>query len=791
MKKINFNQDWEFRKENGEVQIVTLPHDAMIHEEREPDSPGGSALAYFPGGKYIYEKKFQVPSQWENQSVLIEFEGVYQNAKVYVNEKEAGGRPNGYIPFYVSIEKFLICGQENTIRVEVDNKDLPNSRWYTGSGIYRPVWVHIAPKIHIDFEGVKITTLSYHPAKVQVKTASTGGTVHVQIKDGEKVIASGKGNDTIFDIPHAKLWSDETPYLYTCSVTLEENGKIVDEITEHFGIRKVEWSTKGLFINGKETLLRGGCVHHDNGILGAATYAKSEERRVRIMKENGYNAIRSSHNPTSKAMLNACDKYGMYMIDETWDMWYGHKSKYDYATIFEDNYIEDIKAMVNRDYNHPSVIMYSIGNEMSEPAKEKGVALTQEMTDYIHELDSSRAVTAGVNLMIINLASKGKGIYKEEGGMRKEEARNNKKQKKEKASGSTFFNLITSMVGTNMTKAANSKAADKVTSPCLDILDIAGYNYASGRYPLEAKAHPERIIVGSETFPQDIYKNWEMVKKLPYLIGDFMWTSWDYIGETGVGAWSYTSDGKAFNKPYPWLLADVGAIDILGNPGASAAYAKIVWGLEKKPYIGVRPVNHPGVKPAKAVWRGTNAFDSWAWKNCEGNKAEVEVYADADYVELYLNDKKIGKKKIKAYKTLFKVNYMSGCLKAIAFDANGKELGRKELHSATGKVKIQAQPQDKTIKLGDIAYVDIALVGNNGVIESNADTKLSVKVEGGELLAFGSANPRTKEQYTVGSFTTYYGRAQAIVRGSNVGELKITVSGGNYQTVMTSVSVEK
>jgi hypothetical protein len=788
MKKVNFNLDWLFKKENGSSQAVTLPHDAMIHEKRDPDSPGGSALAFFPGGKYIYEKKFHVPSEWKNQNILIEFEGVYQKAKVYVNDKEAGGRPYGYIPFCVAIDPFLSIGQDNMIRVEVDNEDLPNSRWYSGAGIYRPVWVHIAPKTHIEFEGVKITTLSYHPSKVQVKTSTTGGTVRVVIKDGDKIIARGEGDDIVFDIPSAKLWSDETPYLYTCSVTLVENGETVDEITENFGIRKVEWSNKGLFINGKETLLRGGCIHHDNGILGAATYAKSEERRVLIMKENGYNAIRSSHNPASKALLDSCDKYGMYVMDETWDMWYGHKSKYDYATIFEANYKEDIKAMVDRDYNHPSVIMYSIGNEISEPAKEKGVALTKEMTEYIHELDNSRAVTAGVNLMIINLASKGKGIYKEEGGLSNEKAESKyTKPKKEKASGSTFFNMMTYLVGTNMTKAANSKGADLITSPCLDVLDISGYNYASGRYPLEAKAHPDRIVVGSETFTQDIAKNWEMVKKFPYLVGDFMWTSWDYLGEVGVGTWAYTSDGRAFAKPYPWLLADVGTIDILGNPGAGAAYAKIVWGLEKKPYIGVRPVNHPGVKPAKAVWRGTNAFDSWAWKNCEGNKAEVEVYADASFVELYLNDKKIGRKRLKSYKTLFKVKYAPGRLKAIAFDSNGTELSRNELLSATGKVKIQIKPQEETVKVGEIAYIDVTIMGENQVVECNSDSKLTVKVEGGELLAFGSANPRTEEQYTTGSFTTYYGRAQAIVRAIQPGIIRITASGNDNSQAKTEI----
>lgn len=394
----------------------------------------------------------------------------------------------------------------------MDNSLQPSSRWYTGSGIYRPVWIYVGKREHIEHEGIKISTLSYNPARIQVETVHTGQDVVVEILDNGHIVSNGSGDRVELEIQDAKLWSDESPHLYQCRVRLTSDNILVDEAIEEFGIRKVEWSSKGLFVNGKETLLRGGCVHHDNGILGARSYKESEDRRVRILKKAGYNAIRSSHNPASKAMISACDKYGVYIIDETWDMWYFHKSKHDYATHFMDCYKEDINALVNRDFNHPSVIMYSIGNEISEPKDEKGVKLTREMVQYIHSLDSNRAVTCGVNLMIINMASKGKGIYKEEGGLAREDA---PKKKKEKATSSTLFNMMASVVGTGMNKAANSKKVDLLTTPCLDELDIAGYNYASGRYPLESKAHPERVIFGSETFLQDIGKNWAMVKNIP------------------------------------------------------------------------------------------------------------------------------------------------------------------------------------------------------------------------------------------------------------------------------------
>ncbi len=779
MARHEFNTNWHVECQYF-TKDVTLPHDAMLESGRDQTCDSGSAGAFFRGDVYSYTKKFNVTKDLLEKHLTFEFEGVYKNAKVYLNNKEIGGAAYGYIPFFCVADAVLIEG-ENILRVVADNKDIPNSRWYSGAGIYRPVWMHVQNKKCIQLEGVHISTLSYSPAIINVKTKHNGGELKVEIYDEEKKVATAHGENVDIEIPCAKLWSDEGPNLYTCKVTLSEDGIVLDEVCEAFGIRMIEWSNKGLFINGKETKLRGGCVHHDNGILGGATYAKSEERRVRILKETGYNAIRSSHNPASKAMLEACDRLGMYVMDETWDTWFNHKNKFDYGIDFENNYKYDLAALVNRDYNHPSVIMYSIGNEVGEPAKEKGVKLTKEMTAILHDLDKTRPVTAGINLMIIKMVSKGKGIYKEEGGMAS--------QKEPKANSSLLFNMMTSMVGTSMNKMANSKQADAVTSPCLDSLDIAGYNYASGRYPLEGKAHPNRIVVGSETFPQDIAKNWAMVKKYPYLIGDFMWTSWDYLGEAGIGAWSYHKDGAGFHKPYPWLLADVGAIDILGNLGAEAEYAATVWGLRKKPYIGVQPVNQKKT-PYKGVWRGTNAFGSWSWLNCDGNKAIVEIYADAESVELIRNGKRLGSQKIKDFKAVFKTKYESGKLEAITYDGNGKELSRNELNSAKGKINIKVIPEENTVKCGNIVYLTVSLVGDNGIVESNADTKLKITVENGELLAFGSANPRTEEDYLSGSFTTYYGRAQAIVRTKSEGLLGVTVT-GNSMKAEASVIVSK
>ncbi|MBQ9642854.1 MAG: DUF4982 domain-containing protein [Lachnospiraceae bacterium] len=766
MKKISFNNSWTC---GG--QAVTLPHDAQVTERRSAEASNGGH-GYFPGGIYTYEKTFTAPAEWAGKCIILEFEGVYKNASVSLNGKQLMFHPYGYTNFFVELNE-LNPGAENTLTVTADNSGMPNSRWYSGAGIYRPVWLYICEKNGLRPQSVQISTVSIDPAVIHIHSA-------VSVK-AEAAGVSGEGSDFDLTIPDAQLWSDENPYLYTARISSGAD----DEIEIPFGIRQITWSNKGLFINGKETLLRGGCVHHDSGILGAATYAESEERRVRILKENGFNAIRSSHNPASTAMLEACDRLGMYVMDETFDMWYNRKNPCDYGVDFNEWWERDTASMVERDFNHPSVILYSIGNEVAEPAEARGVETGRAMVDLCHRIDPTRPVTCGTNLMIISRAAKGQGIYQD--GEQKTGGGKPKKEK-ENQNASLAFNIMASFVGSGMNKGGNSRKVDALTTPFLDSLDIAGYNYGSGRYPLEAKAHPDRVVFGSETFPQDIYKNWQMVKQFPYLVGDFMWTSWDYLGEAGIGAWSY-SGGMPFNRPYPWLLAGAGVIDILGNPDASCKYAAMVWGLEKNPVIGVRPVNHPGVRPSKSVWRGTNAMLSWSWAKCEGNKAVVEVYSDQPEVELLLNGKSLGRKKTKEYKALFKVRYQAGTLTAAAYDAAGKETGRSELISAAGPYKPVVRPEKSEAKSGEILYVRVNIEGTDGIVECNADRKLTVAVEGGELLAFGSANPCTEEQYHTGTFTTFYGRALAIVRaGKEQVTVKVTDGENTADAVIPVIS---
>ena len=778
---MDFNRGWTFYIEGErEKKQVDLPHDAMIDGKRAKDALSGSGGAYFEGGIYHYSKEFDVPAEWAQKHLCFEFEGVYRKPKIYINGALAYEWAYGYTGFCFCADKFLKYGEKNSIEVVADNSEMPNSRWYTGGGIYRPVRLYLKNQAHFLPDGICVKTRSVSPAVIELSAEHTSGEVRFEIYDGDKKVASlckDRGEVTIED---AKLWSDESPYLYTLKATLSDNGETRDEEEISFGIRTVEWSAKGFFVNGKNVLLRGGCVHHDNGILGARCYAEAEERKVRIIKESGFNAIRSSHNPCSKAFVSACDKYGVYLIDELSDMWYMRKKKYDYALDFEKWHERDVMSIVKKDRNHPSVVMYSIGNEVSEPFEQRGVETAKHLVSLFKSLDD-RPVTAGINLFIIGNAAKGKGQYSEE----KVEADAAYKPQSEKPTSSTLFNMIASHAGPSMNKMANSDRVDKIASPVLDCLDIAGYNYASGRYEMEGKKHPSRVIFGSETFPQDIYRNWEKVKRLPYLIGDFMWTAIDYLGEVGLGGWSYEPQyGMTFGKPYPWIIADSGAIDLIGDIGAEAKYAAVVWGLEHTPYIGVRPVRENAKKLVKQVWRGTNAVASWSWQGCEGRMADVEVYSDAAYVELRLNRKKLGVKKVKECKALFKTTYHAGELVAVALDKEKREVSRSSLVSAKKELQISITPEQPAAKVGEIVFLDVSLTDGNGIVESNADTKLKIETNG-ELLAFGSAEQKSEERYSSDQTVTHYGRALAAVRVIEGGWLTVKVSGKNLHSEIT------
>lgn len=758
---------------------VDLPHDAMLLEKRDGGCRNGVNSGYFPGGRYTYEKAFELDAAMLGKSVVLHFEGVYQNCKIYANRKLADSHRYGYTAFDVDISDFVQSG-ENTVRVEVDNSLEPNCRWYSGSGIYRPVQLLIREKNHIT--QVHLETVDIHPAKLRADVQTTQeSAITVEVYEGKKLVASGKPG--ILDVPEAKLWSGDNPFLYTVLVKTDTDERVIP-----FGIRKLEWSAKtGLLVNGQRVLLRGGCIHHDHGVLGACEYYDAEERRIRILKENGFNAVRIAHNPASQITLDICDKLGMYVMNETFDGWYVPKTYHDYSRWFEAEWKNDLTAMVESSRNHPSVILYSTGNEVSETATKKGAEVCKMLTDFVHSLDNTRPVTAGVNVLLNVYANMGMGVYRDKGDY-KPEPLPGKGGYKEKKTGSAFFNAMAQKLGGLMFFMSQGRKGDKACLGAANGLDILGLNYASSRYDEDAVRYPDRMMVGSETMVADLPYNWERVKKYPQLIGDFVWSAWDYLGEACIGDWTYHS-----YKGLP-LLAGQGMIDITGKPLASMYFMQIVWGLRKKPFIGVRPVNHANEAPSTGAWQFTNAIDSWSWQGYEGTKAIVEVYADAAAVRLKLNDSEVGTKPVKKYKALFKVAYKSGTLMAEALDEQGKVISSHSLTTAGTETVLTVKPDKNVLRANnqDLCYLPIEFTDRAGNLKPYVEQRVEIEVSGAATLAgFGSALCKTDEVFDKNDHNSYRGRALAVLQAGNTpGKAFVTVNSTGMKPVTVEVEVK-
>lgn len=768
MIKMSFNDGWKYghigedwRKE------VTLPHDAMILENRTADSASGKNAGWYEGYDYVYEKSFTAPEEWKGKKVVLEFEGVYRNAKVYINGKEAGGWAYGYTGFYVQADGFLNFGGENTIKVEAFNADQPNSRWYSGAGIYRPVWLYVLPEEHIELCGIKIKTLGYNPPRFTVKVnTNSAGALKVEILDGETVVAEKEqkteGEAVFeFELADAKLWSTDSPNLYTCRVTFGE-----DVREERFGIRLLECDAKGgLRINGKRVILRGACIHHENGILGAVNHPYADARKIELLQKYGYNAIRSAHNPTSKATLEACDRLGVLVMDEYVDMWYIHKNKYDFASQFAGEWKRDLKALVNKDYNHPCVVLYSIGNEVAETGQKKGIAFAAEMTKYLHTLDD-RPVTCGINIFFNLLYSLGFGIYSD----KKADAELKSAGKKKKSVGSEFFNDLAGLLGaTTMKIGATLPGCNAKTKDAFAAMDVAGYNYGILRYKGDMKKYPERVILGSETFCADARKFWLTAQKHPALIGDFVWSGIDYLGEVGVGSWLHADYAPEFTGGVGWVTAGSGRLDLNGRPLAEALYTRVAFDLDTIKVGVVRP-DMAFEKHSPSAWKLSQAWDSWTWDNCEGKKTMVEVYTTCPRAAIYINGKKVAEKKVGANaRAYFKAVYMPGELVAVGLDKSGKEVCRTVLKSGGPETQLRALPEHPYVGKDELCYIRLQYTDKNGVWKPLARGEISVEVEGGELMALGSACPYNAHGYNGTVTDTYFGEAMAIVRPSGEG----------------------
>lgn len=767
---------------------VTLPHDAMLAEPRTALSAGGTNTGWYEGYDYEYRRTLTVPENELADTHILEFEGVYHNAEVWLNGQKAAFRPYGYTNFYVDCAPYLHAG-ENELRVIARNADQPNSRWYSGAGIYRPVQLWTAKGAYITLNGVKIRTRSLDPAVVEVRVKTTApGTVRLTVDDLPAMQQESDG-EAVFTLTldNARLWTPETPKLYTCCVSFAD-----DVVTETFGVRKVEWGTDGFLLNGKRYIIQGACIHHDNGLLGAVCDPDAVARKVRLLKENGYNAIRSAHNPCSKALLAECDRQGMLVMDEYIDHWYIHKTEHDYVDYFNEWWHQDLTDMVEKDYSHPCVVLYSTGNEVSETAQKRGIALTKEMTDFLHGLDDSRPVTCGVNIFFNFLSSIGFGVYSDEKAKKEAERAEKAKQRgektaKKKAVGSQFFNNLAGLLGDEfMKRGATLHGCDVKTRDAFANMDIAGYNYGIYRYKHDLKKYPQRLILGSETFCNDAYKFRELAKQEPRLVGDFVWAGMDYLGEVMVGSWEYADYAETFDGGPGWVSAGSGRIDLTGKPLGEALYTRVALEADNGPYIAVCPVNHTGDRHSPSAWKMTNAMPSWSWTGCEERKANVEVYARAARVELVLNGHTVGSKTLKNdCLARFSIPYESGTLEAVSYDAADHEIGRCKLQSAGGTTRLTLDAEEPTVKPRHLCYIRLRYTDENGITKPLVRGNIQVQVRGGTLVGLGSACPFNKHSYLDNETDTYYGEALAIVRMGDSDAMTIAASDSEYSAELT------
>ena len=723
-----FDFGWQFTH-NGTTQTVNLPHDWDIFEgPNSGKGATGTGGGWFEAGKGEYRKTFKTPG---DEVVKLHFEGVYQKADVYVNGQKAGQHHYGYTPFTVDVTPYInkVKKQANEVVVKVDNSEQPNCRWYSGSGIYRHVWLETMPALHIAENGVFVTTpeVSADKARVQVDVtvqneSQTDRNATVVVGSAQLMVVAVKAGEsktvsTTLFVNNPRLWSPESPTLYEAKVELKETGNIIDNTTVKYGIRSFSFDAEnGFVLNGKKVLINGACIHHDDGVLGACAFDDAEIRKVRQMKEAGFNLIRTSHNPTTRAFLDACDSLGMLVIDEAFDGWRTQKNPYDYSTVIDSCFRQDIHVMVLRDRNHPSVISWSIGNEVIERKDIRVVYTARQMKKAIHELDMTRPVT----------------------------------------------------------EALCAWDSDwEIYDPHFDVLDIGGYNYMIFKHASDHERDPKRIIWQTESYPRDAFSNWAVTHDFPYVVGDIVWTGLDYLGESAIGRYYYEGERPGehwFDGGFPeWHGAYCGDVDITGWRKPISHYREMLWCKDTPLYMAVKEPNgyHGDIKTT--MWSVWPTWESWTWPGWEGKPVEVEVYTKAPEVKLYLDDRLIGTKQVSReteFKAVFSVSYKAGTLRA---EAGGESV---TLKTAGEPARLRLTP-DRTVMSANgqsLTFVTVEVLDKQGTPVPEAAIPCEATVKGaGKLLAFASADLKDTEPYTSPRVKTWKGRALLVVRSTQKG----------------------
>ena len=838
MRSISLNRDWYF--EHGLVNIgsvlrgefgrpVQLPHDYMIESDVYPEAPSGPASGYFNAGVAHYLKDVDIPADWEGERIVLRLDGAMMNATIEVNGDKVCLQHYGYAPFEADITRFVYCGQKNRIVITLNPSMQPNSRWYSGAGLFRGVTLAHMPKLHVAFGGLSGWTdkIEYAadgtPETAYLKVSAEIGNEYAEnriaevcfdlIRDdtGETV----KSSKTAAQIPPMssataymtltvdapRLWSTETPALYRLQARVRDAGTYKTHIipaeacTEDaecvlFGIRTIEADVRrGLRINGQEVKLRGGCLHHDNGVIGIVTTFDAEARKVRLLKEAGFNAIRTTHNPPSAALIEACDRLGMYVFDEAFDAWGMGKQPGDYNQYFETDWKKDLTSFIRRDRCHPSVIIWSTGNEITERAGlGSGYEWATRLAETIRALDPSRPVSNAVCSFWNGLDSQ------------LLEAQMRKWAEQQQAGGLQNADL----------GGKKDLLWEEYTEAFVNGLDIVGYNYLEGKYDQDHEMFPERVIMGSENYPKEIGVHWPKIEKTPWIIGDFTWTAFDYIGEAGIGKSVILEPDDprkpedimpwSFGSPYPWRTANDADFDVTGGLRPQGAYRSIVWHNGKTAVFSYDPdaADRPEIL---TMWGFPGVEACWNWPGKEGKPVDVAVFSKAEEVELFVNGVSAGRQK--AGETVisdipltfrFRTVYTPGTVEAVGY-CGGKEVSRGCLKTTGAPAAIRLMPERSALPADGaaLAYVRAEIVDAEGNTVPDAAVKLCAAVSGSaELLGFGSGNPMTDENYTKGQFTAWHGSALAVLRaGCEAGEAKLTVSAEGLGVAEITLPVQK
>jgi beta-galactosidase len=774
----NFDQGWRFHRGGAQGaqetffddtgwRRVDLPHDWSIEDLPGTESPfSRDAISQVSGGFTVggtgwYRKSFELPAFQKGQHIIIQFDGAYMNTEVWLNGSRVGEHPYGYTPFWFDLTDKVSFTTNNILVVKVSNEG-ENSRWYSGSGIYRHVWLKLVNPVHVAPDGVYVTTTQVSPstARIKIQTGLTNQDrrfaqirlltriVGVHGKEIGRMETSRRmdaGDSSKIDqgitIQSPALWSLDQPILYTNLTEVYRNDELADRVATPFGIRQISFDvTNGFCLNGRPIKLKGGCLHHDNGPLGAKSYDRAEERKVEIMKAAGFNAVRCAHNPPSKAFLEACDRLGMLVLDEAFDMWEEGKNPNDYHLYFRDRWQKDLENMIERDRNHPSVILWSIGNEIPDKEKSSVVATAKQLSDNVHRLDPTRPVTSAVNDI--------------------------------KEDKDAYF----------------------------DTLDIAGYNYpASGdtsQYELDHQRKPSRIMVCTESFPLDSFGSWIRALDHPYVIGDFVWTGWDYLGEASIG-WRGYEQSQDF---YPWNLAYCGDVDICGWRRPQSFYRETLWQKDKLSIFIQSP--HPSFdeNPRRkdwSRWHFDDLLSDWNWDTNAVKSLSVTVFSSCEQVELFLNGQSLGRKptsRATQFKAVWPAIYQPGSLEAVGYDA-GQKIASAELSTATAAVRILlTADHSKLVPSGeDLSYVTVELLDSKGVLNPKADNLVHFEMDGpGAIIGVGNANPVSLESCQRPERKCWRGRCLVVVKsGSHPGTITLKATSKNMIPAQVALVVSE